>query len=85
MNKWFNRVFLTLYAIVLLQCIVSVCKAEETTIVCQKGKYHNTCLSEGRTVSTRQYVKEHSKYQKIVDTKTTGKYNDRKMEITVKK
>jgi len=73
------------YVIFLLLFSCQPSYAKETTIVCQKGKYHNTCLSDGRTVTTRQYIKEHSKYQKIVDTKTTGKYNDRKIEIKVKK
>jgi hypothetical protein len=56
----------------------------ETIIVCDRGKYANTCLDEGKTITIRRYVEENSKYKKIVDTKTTGKYNQRKIEIHVK-
>lgn len=66
-----------------IQVAMDTVMAETHTIVCEKGKYSNTCLSDGRSVSVRQYVKEHSKYKKVVDTKTTGKYNHRKIEIVV--
>jgi hypothetical protein len=59
--------------------------AAETTLVCEKGRLHNTCLDNGKTVSVRAYVNEHSKYKKVVDTKAVGNYNNRKIEIKVKK
>lgn len=80
----FKRTLVTITTGMLLSaCLQTI--AAETTIICEKGRLHNTCLDNGKTISVRAYVNEHSKYKKVVDTKTVGKYDNRKVEITVKK
>jgi len=80
----FKRTLVTITTGMLLSaCLQTI--AAETTIICEKGRLHNTCLDNGKTVSVRAYVNEHSKYKRVVDTKTVGKYDNRKVEIKVKK